>query len=308
MTIPSVGNLRITSSTGQAGAGRQDELAVLDERARVAQVVDVLAGRALAGAAALGDGVGPGLVERDAVALEDLGEVGADVVEVDLVVAAVAVVGDVGLLEKHEHVALVDGVAGPRRDSRRIRPLGGALIDVLHLHGLDARGPADRRRPRRRGDVCRLTIVPCIGAPDGDRAGRQVGVGRPPALATRRGARRRLAELEDGERVGRVEPHAGAAAASGRRRTSGEATARVPAGWPSSSARCSSTKRVVAVDGQEVRVLQHGPQEADVRRRRPRCGTRRGAAARLAARRPGRPSACDTMTLASSESKFGLVR
>ena len=68
----------------QAGARRQHEAAVLDERAVVAEVVDVLAGRALVGPAAPGDGVGPGGVERDGVALEDLREVGADLVEVDL--------------------------------------------------------------------------------------------------------------------------------------------------------------------------------------------------------------------------------
>ena len=60
-----------------------DERAVLDERARVAEVVDVLARGALAGLAAARDGVGPRGVEPDGVALAHLREIGADGVEVD---------------------------------------------------------------------------------------------------------------------------------------------------------------------------------------------------------------------------------
>ena len=89
VTMPSVGNLRMTSSHGQPGARRQHELPVFDERAGVAQIVDVLARRALLRLAALRDRVGPGGVERDRVALEHLGEIGPDAVEVDRVFAGV---------------------------------------------------------------------------------------------------------------------------------------------------------------------------------------------------------------------------
>ena len=67
----------------QAGSGRQDETAVFDERARVAEVVDVLARRALAGLPPPLHGVGPGGVEGHGLAFEYLREVGPDVGRVD---------------------------------------------------------------------------------------------------------------------------------------------------------------------------------------------------------------------------------
>ncbi len=89
---------------------------MLDERARVAQVVDVLAGRALVRLAAAGDGVGPGRVEGDGVALDDLGEVGPDGVEVDLVDDGRDEVADVGRLDEHERMALEHRVADGHTD------------------------------------------------------------------------------------------------------------------------------------------------------------------------------------------------
>ncbi len=56
---------------------------VLDEGAGVAEVLDILAGGALAGFAAARDGVGPGGVEADFMALANLGEIGADAIEID---------------------------------------------------------------------------------------------------------------------------------------------------------------------------------------------------------------------------------
>ena len=56
--------------------GGDHQRAVLDEAAGVEEVVDVLAGRALAGAAAALHRVGPGGVEPDLVAGPHLGEVG----------------------------------------------------------------------------------------------------------------------------------------------------------------------------------------------------------------------------------------
>ncbi len=57
-------------------AGDHDR-AVLDERAVVDEVVDVLAGRAPLPGAPFGDGIGTRLVETDAMALQHVGEIGA---------------------------------------------------------------------------------------------------------------------------------------------------------------------------------------------------------------------------------------
>ena len=139
--------------TGQPGARRQHELAVLDERARVAEVVDVLARRALAGAAALGDGVGPRLVERDRVPLEDLGQVGADVVEVDLVVAAAR--ASATSASSTSTSGWPSNTVSPRLDVElaRRRPLAGALITCsIFIASMTSSGSAGddlvaRRRP-----------------------------------------------------------------------------------------------------------------------------------------------------------------
>ena len=166
----------------QAGARRQHEAAVLDERAVVAQVVDVLAGRALVGLAAPGHGVGPGVVERDGVALDDLGEVGPDLVEVDLVVDGRGQVADVGRLDEHQRVALEHGVADGDADEAHEAGVGGRH-DVLHLHGLHdeellAGAAPGRPRPRRsaRSVPCsgeRTAVVPA--GPSSGVGGRAVG-------------------------------------------------------------------------------------------------------------------------------------
>ena len=117
----------------QPGARRQDEAAVLDERALVAQVGDVLARGALVGLAAPRHGVGPGVVEEDGVTLVHLGEVGADLVEVDLVVDGGGQVGHVGRLDEHQRVALEHGVADGDADEAHEAGDGGRH-DVLHLH------------------------------------------------------------------------------------------------------------------------------------------------------------------------------
>ena len=62
---------------------RDHQRAVLDEGARVAQVLDILARGALIGFAPARDGVGPRGVESDRVALVHLREIGADVIEID---------------------------------------------------------------------------------------------------------------------------------------------------------------------------------------------------------------------------------
>ena len=110
----------MTSSIGSPVPGVSTSWPCSTNVPGVAEVVDVLPRRALARCGGAGDGVGAGRVERDRVALEDLGEVGADVVEVDLVAVAVAERRRRRLLDEHEHVALEDGVAG--RDGQLREP------------------------------------------------------------------------------------------------------------------------------------------------------------------------------------------
>ena len=70
---------------GAAATLRRDhQRAVLDEGARIAKVVDILARGALMGLAPARDRVGPRFVETLRVALLHLVQIGADVVEVDL--------------------------------------------------------------------------------------------------------------------------------------------------------------------------------------------------------------------------------
>ena len=118
-------------------------------------------------------------------ALEHLGEVGPDVVEVDLVgVGRRRRRLDVGLLDEHQRVALEDRVARPPRAIRAHDAAHRGADDVLHLHRLHHQqllAGARRRRPRPRRW---LTIVPCIGA-----AHRDGPVGPPAASPPRRAPR-----------------------------------------------------------------------------------------------------------------------
>ena len=108
---------------------------MLDERAGVAEVVDVFAGGALLRAAAAGEGVGPVLVEGGGVALVHLGEVGSDVVEVDLLLDGLARCVDGCFVDEDDRMAFVDGVAG--RDGDLADDAAGFGVDlVLHLHGV----------------------------------------------------------------------------------------------------------------------------------------------------------------------------
>ena len=84
------------ASSALRGEGQR---AVLDEGAVVAQVVDVLAGRALTARAPSGDGVGPLLVAADGMARHDLGQVGSFSVEIDRVDRGHVVVRMTGRVE-----------------------------------------------------------------------------------------------------------------------------------------------------------------------------------------------------------------
>src|SRR5690606_24132109 len=109
---------------------------VLDEAALVDEVGDVLASGPSRDGAATGDGVGPGLVEADDVTLDRLGEIGADVVEVDRVGLGDDGAGDVTGRDRRDCVAGHHGLPDDDVDVLDDAPVGG-LDRVVHLHRLD---------------------------------------------------------------------------------------------------------------------------------------------------------------------------
>ena len=195
--------------------------------------------------AALGDGLGPGGVERGRVPLEHLGQVGADVVEVDLVVDRRRRRPRRRLIQQHEHVALVDGVAGLRRSPARSARSTGALISCSIFMASITRTwrPATTTSPAL--DLETLTIGALHRGADGDGAR---SAGRPSAgtgRSTRDRRRRRLAESRTASgsassrgRTPAAAPAPSATPGTRQRRATGRA-------GPSSSSRWSSTKRVV---------------------------------------------------------------
>ena len=68
-------------------------------------------------------------------ALEILGEVGPDMVEVDLLLGRRALHLDIGLLDEQQRMALVDRLAGFDRDPPHIAARRAPDL-VLHLHGV----------------------------------------------------------------------------------------------------------------------------------------------------------------------------
>ena len=293
-TRPSAGVRAIRSSTRAPLALRGDrERAVLDEGARVAEVGDVLARRALAGLAPPRDRVGPRRVERRrAWRCVHLGEIGADVVEVDRrrVRRIAARSTSRGFDE--------DAADAPRARCRRRRPRAARTMplrrrrdDVLHLHRVHAPGAAGPARTASPSRTAMLTIVPCIGA---RREHVPVGASEPVvrrgvSLAggsdCRRDHRARASCRSAGRRAGRPD--------RSRRRT---APARCRGGprAPISAARWSSTKRGVDRDWRRSRGAQQRAQERDVgahaldaraRRARAACAPpRRRSAARSSGR------------------------
>ena len=136
---------------------RHHQRAVLDQRTLVDQVGDVLASRALAQLASPLDGVGPVLVETVGVALEHLGQVGADLVEVDVLLGLGGAGLHLGRLEQHQLVTGEHRVADVDTEAAHDAAAGRG-DHVLHLHRLHhrhlrARGhlvaDADRQRPHR---------------------------------------------------------------------------------------------------------------------------------------------------------------
>ncbi len=135
-----------------AALGGDHQRAVLDERAVVDEVGDVLPRRAPVAVAAPGDGIGPGLVEPDAVALDRLGEIGSQCSAVahrgpSRLVRLIGHVGD--RLEHDESIAGHDG--GPDADQQLgDAPVLGRRDIVMHLHRLD-----EHQHGARSDDVAR---------------------------------------------------------------------------------------------------------------------------------------------------------
>ena len=284
---------------------------MLDERAVVAEVVDVLARGALVRLAAAGDGVGTGRVERDGVALDDLGEIGADGVEVDLVGRWSSTRPPTSAGSTNTSGWPSKTVSPTATPTRRTNPASVAVDDVLHLHRLHHEqllAGADRRRRRRRRSrrSCpaggeRTAVVPAgPSSVGGDRRAVAASAGRAaPDLPK--------SSTASGSTASTLTP---ASRALRRGRRLGVAT-------------CSA--RLVGRRGDElgdvvVDEAGRGPPGAHVGVGEDGLEERRRSSARLrrAARRaPGGPSSSAsgsagdgvcTMTLASSESKLALVR
>ena len=137
--MPSAGVRAIRSSSVAAAAlGGDDHRPVLDERAVVDEVGDVLARGAPADLAPPLDRVGASRVEADLVAGDDLGEVGADVRRI-----LHRVDGQLGHAAPSPRLHAGDDGALHHRgaDLRRARPptipSDGGLDRVVHLHRLD---------------------------------------------------------------------------------------------------------------------------------------------------------------------------
>ena len=232
---PSAGVCSIRSSSVRRGAGGDREGAVLDERAGVEQVVEVLPRRALVGLAPPRHRVGPLVVERQRAALEILGEVGPDMVEVDLLLDRGALHLDIGLLDEQQRMALVDRLAGLDRDAPHVAARRALISCSIFMASMISSGwPAATASP---SFTDRLTIVPCIGAgtgtvPSGASLGAS-GVGR---------LGRRLAERQHRQRIDRIDPRAGLpAAAAAAPRPPGNSARR--SAWPPRRSASSRARR-----------------------------------------------------------------
>ena len=110
-----------------------DPGAVLDPGTFIDEMVEVLSGGAMAGLASPGHRVGPAVVQHDVVTFEDLGQIGADVVEIDGVLGVGRGDRHLAFLDEQQGVALIDGVARFNADDAH-HAGHVAVDDVLHLH------------------------------------------------------------------------------------------------------------------------------------------------------------------------------
>src|SRR5579872_7507558 len=116
-----------------AALGGDHDRAVLDERARVAQVLDIFARGALNGFTAPRDRLRPGSIEAERVPLLHFLQIVTDVIEIDLLRLCRCRNANVRLLDERERMALEHRVAFRHGDL----PYDAADVradDVLHLH------------------------------------------------------------------------------------------------------------------------------------------------------------------------------
>ncbi len=156
---------------------RNHQRPVLDEGARVAQVLDIFASGTLPGLAPPRDRVGPRCVETQSVSLDYFRKIGTHAIQIDVRRLGALRRFDLPLLDKRQRMPLKDRVAFGNRDPPHdSAPVG--RDDVLHLHRfhheqlLPAMHPVafahidrndralhrrlDRHRVFRRRDVVRL--------------------------------------------------------------------------------------------------------------------------------------------------------
>ena len=116
--------------------GGDGERAVFDKGAVIDEIGDVLARGALVGLAAALDRGRAVFIERDGVPLDQFGQIGADVIEIDVLLLGHIMGVDLGRLEIEDRLVLHQRHAGFRRDHRD--PAAMRRGDqMLHLHGFE---------------------------------------------------------------------------------------------------------------------------------------------------------------------------
>ena len=114
------------------------ERAVFDERAFIDQLGDIFPRGALIGLAAALDRGRPAFVQRDGVARDQLSQIRADVVEIDILFFRDVVGVNLGRFEKQDRLVLHQGDAGFRRNPGHLAAMRCGH-QMLHLHGFEHR-------------------------------------------------------------------------------------------------------------------------------------------------------------------------
>ena len=137
-----------------AALRRDGELAVFQEVAAVEEMSQVLARGTAAERAPLLDGIRPAVIADRAPSLDHFGEIGAQLVEIDVRIGTGVFELDLGRLDEQHRITGVENRARLRRD-RAHDP--GQLGDehVLHLHRFDHGEPLSARDRRTDLDVDR---------------------------------------------------------------------------------------------------------------------------------------------------------
>jgi len=116
--------------------GGDGKRAVFDKGTVIDEIGDVLARGALVGLAAALDRGRAVFVERDGMTLDQFGEIGTDVIEIDILFLGHIMGVDLGRLQKEDRLVLHQRGAGFRRDPRH--PAAMRRGDqMLHLHGFE---------------------------------------------------------------------------------------------------------------------------------------------------------------------------